>query len=171
MLLSLLVLLHQASSTPSTCPNLSGRYVIQGEDGQVFISIVQTRCARIVIEWNYGSPAGPGSSTHVLALDARFHADGGWFGGGRQQTSAGFRSGKLEIVARPLKSADTSVFIWKQVLEPARGDLCTRFLDSHAKSWSAILAGRSKAPGSSGADEAAGRSEKNYASGPDKVCD
>jgi uncharacterized membrane protein len=45
---------HNASAN-AQCPNLSGKYVVQGEDGQVHLVIDQHECDRINIveEFNY----------------------------------------------------------------------------------------------------------------------
>jgi hypothetical protein len=44
---SLLILL--LVSMQATCPDLSGKYVIQGEDGRVYFTISQLRCESIRI--------------------------------------------------------------------------------------------------------------------------
>jgi hypothetical protein len=157
--LTLLLLLQQSASPRIPCPDLSGNYVIQGEDGRVYVSIVQNRCKRVAIEWNNNPSA---RSKHVLVLDGQFHADGGWFGfRGRQLTSAQLHSDKLEIVAKPTKSADTSTFLWKHVLERLpNGDLCTWLVDSHGNRLPAMLAARTKSKGRVGEVEAARRSEE-----------
>ena len=61
--LSVFVAATIMAGTCSACPNLSGRYRLQGEDGQVFISIQQKGCSRITIvreNWYLGPPSGPG---------------------------------------------------------------------------------------------------------------
>src|SRR5439155_4944542 len=65
ILMGFLLLLQQASTLQSTCPDLSGRYVKQSEDGRVYISIKQTRCESIEIDWD--------GETHVLRLDGKTH--------------------------------------------------------------------------------------------------
>jgi hypothetical protein len=159
-MLSLLLLLVQVASNPQiACPNLAGRYVIQGEDGRVYITIVQTHCNRIAIEWNNNPTA---NSKHILALDGRFRVDSGWFGfRERLLTSAQMRPDGLEIIATPARSADTSVFRWKHVLELLpNGDLCARLFDSRGKPAAPMLAARRKTSGRVGETEAARRSEK-----------
>jgi hypothetical protein len=42
-----------------SCPNLSGRYVLQGEDGRVLIAIKQDRCRKVTIKWG-GDDVGHG---------------------------------------------------------------------------------------------------------------
>jgi hypothetical protein len=159
MLLLLLLSLQHPTNQRIVCPDLSGQYIIQGEDGRVFVNIVQTRCKRIAIEWNNDPSA---SSRHILALDGRFHVDSGWFGSGeRLLTSARMRSGGLEIITKPAKSADTKAYLWKHVLELLpNGDLCTRLTESNESSASAVLAARRKTSGKVGEAEAAHRSEK-----------
>jgi hypothetical protein len=163
MFLLLLLMLQQASNPRVACPNLSGDYVIQGEDGRVYINIVQTGCKRMTMVWNNVSYANdPSLSKHVLALDGQFHGDSGWFGfRERVLISARLRSGRLEIVAKSINPADTTGFLWKHVIEPLPGgDLCSRFFQPHQRSWSTMLAALRKTSGSVGETEAAGRSEK-----------
>jgi hypothetical protein len=161
ILLGFLLVMQQPTMPRGTCPDLSGRYVIQGEDGRVYVSIKQTRCERIEIEWLIHSYPETSRTTHLLVLDGKFRADTGWFGGGKQLTSAQFRSNVLEIVARPATAKDTAAFEWKQSFEVLPNkDLCTKFLDPHMESWSARRAGRQKSNDRAGEDEAARRSEE-----------
>jgi len=152
ILMGFLLLLQQASTLQSTCPDLSGRYVKQSEDGRVYISIKQTRCESIEIDWD--------GETHVLRLDGKSHEDTSWFGGtGKQLTSATFRSKIIELIARPEKAADASAFLWKLAFELlSNGDLCERFLSSHGSSSS--VAGRQRSSDPSAEDEAARRSSE-----------
>src|SRR5688572_29934827 len=82
----------QAATTPSKCPNLSGQYVIQGEDGQVGIIIEQQQCERITIVRRSGYLGKIRSETHRLTLDGKAHEDSKWFGGSDNccETSAAF---------------------------------------------------------------------------------
>ena len=163
MFLLFLLLTQQASSPLVACPNLSGNYIIQGEDGRVYITIVQTGCKRMTMVWNNVSYANaPSPSRHLLALDGQFHVDAGWFGfRDPVLTSARLRSGKLEIVAKQAHSADSTAFLWKHVIEPLpSGDLCTRFFQPRQRSWSMMLAARRRTSGQAGETEAARRSEQ-----------
>src|SRR5262249_48543334 len=81
--------------------NFSGRYVIQGEDGQVHISIEQERCdgATIQRESNYLDTIT--SEKHVLKLDGTVQADSPWMGSTDQyKTSAKFNNSAMQIEAR-----------------------------------------------------------------------
>jgi hypothetical protein len=157
-----LLLMQESARSQSTCPDLSGRYVIQGEDGRVFVTIKQTRCERITIEWLISSYSGTSRTTHVLALDGKFHTDTGWFGErGKQLTSAQFRSDTLEILSKSNETRGTSVFGWKLLFAPLPNkDLCTKFFDPHEASWSGRRAGRQKSNTPDDEDEAARRSEE-----------
>lgn len=162
MLLPLLLSLQQISSPPRGCPDLSGDYVIQGEDGRVYVSIVQTRCSRIRIGWNYGAFRSGRDSTHFLSLDGEFHRDTGWFGSRQpQRTSARLFANRLEIISQPTRPDNATGFIGKHILQVlSNGDLCTRLLNPNGSSQSAMLASRVKASGSRGEAEAARRSEE-----------
>src|SRR5437899_3347437 len=73
------------------CPDLSGDYMIQGEDGQVHISITQYKCDRIVIVRKNGYLGTQTLEKHTLELDAKEHADTRWLGARRRpRTSARF---------------------------------------------------------------------------------
>ena|SRR5438876_1160890 len=160
ILIGFLLLLQQASTLQSTCPDLSGRYVEQGEDGRVYISIKQTRCETIEIDRVASSYLGSSREIHVLRLDGKFHEDISWFGDREKQvTAATFRSKLLELIARSDKATDASAFLWKLAFELlSNGDLCERFLDSHGSSSS--VAGRQRSSGQSAEDEAARRSSE-----------
>ena len=58
---------HTAAS--AQCPNLSGTYVKQGEDGQVEIVIDQHECDRISIVRNNNYLGTKTSEKHILKLD------------------------------------------------------------------------------------------------------
>jgi hypothetical protein len=165
LLLAFLLLMEGSATSQTKCPDLSGRYIIQGQDGRVYITIRQTRCEKITIEWLILSYGGTSGTTHALTLDGRFHADTGWFGErGKRLTSTQFRSNVLEIVSKPNETKGDSM-IWKQSFEmlPDK-DLCIRFFDTSVDattgSWSGSRAGRQKARDRVGEDEAARRSEE-----------
>lgn len=82
----------------SKCPDLSGTYLLHGEDGQVQISIKQYNCDRIIIvrENNYLGTVT--SEKHALALDGKEHADAPWLGARKPgKTSARFVGSELRI--------------------------------------------------------------------------
>jgi hypothetical protein len=88
--------------TPSVqCPSLSRKYVIQGEDGQVHISIEQQGCNRVTIardSWYLGKLR---SEKHVLQLDGIVRDDSAWLGSaGRHKTSAKFDGATLRVEVR-----------------------------------------------------------------------
>jgi hypothetical protein len=83
------------------CPNLSGNYMIQGEDGQVHIAIEQHGCDRIDIVRKNNYLGEITSETHNLKLDGQERKDSPWFGGSEQySTSAKFIGSRLQIKAR-----------------------------------------------------------------------
>jgi hypothetical protein len=95
---------QRASPIPATaqCPNLSGRYIIQGEDGQVHIRIEQMACRSIKIVRNTGDLGTVTSETHALTLDGTVRADSPWFGSSDKccETSARFSGSRLVVEAR-----------------------------------------------------------------------
>src|SRR5262245_31129588 len=90
-----------AVATMPKCPDLSGRYMIQGEDGQVHISIEQERCDRATIRREIGYLGTITGEKHLLRLDGTVQEDPPWFGETeRYQTSAKFNDSVLHIEAR-----------------------------------------------------------------------
>jgi len=88
---------RDAAGSPN-CPNLSGNYMIQGEDGQVHISIDQRRCNRITIVRKSGYLGKITFEKHTLNLDGNDQKDSPWLGGSEQfKTSAKFIGSKLEV--------------------------------------------------------------------------
>jgi hypothetical protein len=153
-----LISLHASAA----CPDLTGRYAIQSEDGRVFVSIQQVACERATVHWDIQSYDGRSGVPSALTLDGRFRPDSGWFGGGRQLSAARFNGDTLEIVARPHTSRDSTSVSWRLWLHPIPGgDLCTLFshLDGDV---GGIIAARI---GPLGADEAANRASARL-SGP-----
>ena len=95
----------QRSATEATtaprCPNLSGTYVIQGEDGQVHISVEQERCDRVTIRRETSYLGRITGEKHMLNLDGLFQEDQPWFGGtGGYKTLTMFNGSALHIQAR-----------------------------------------------------------------------
>jgi len=109
-----------AVATPAKCPDLSGRYMIQGEDGQVYISIEQTRCARASIRREIGYLGTITGEKHLLKLDGSVQKDPPWFGEAEPyKTSAKFNDSALHIEARS-NSGGTLTMIYSLTPE---GDL------------------------------------------------
>jgi hypothetical protein len=111
----------EAVAIPHKCPNLSGRYVIQGEDGQVRIFIQQERCDRATIQRWIGYLGTWNGGKHVLKLDGTVQEDPPWFGEAteRYKTSAKFNDSALHIEASGL-SGNTLTMIYSLTPE---GDL------------------------------------------------
>ena len=127
------------------CPDLSGRYMIQGEDGQVHIIIEQRGCGTITIARKTGYLGTVTSERHDLRLDGVLQRDTGWFGGSdKQVTSARFVPGGLEIVARPASAGKRTELFWKELYELLpNGDLSIRDFDKRTQSYdSGIVAHR-----------------------------
>jgi hypothetical protein len=82
--------------------NLSGRYVIQGEDGRVYVSISQAGCTKVSITWESSLFPNRPPAEHHLALDGEFHDDYFWFQGRRrgEQSAASLKDSALEIRMR-----------------------------------------------------------------------
>jgi hypothetical protein len=83
VLASFIGIVANLRASADSCPDLSGRYVLQGEDGRVLVTIRQDRCGKVTIKW------GDDDVEHGLRLDGTFRRDIAWFG-------ARDRSGGLE---------------------------------------------------------------------------
>jgi len=75
--------------------------MIQGEDGEVHISVKQERCDRINIVRNSGYLGTITSEVHMLKLDGKVQEDSPWMGSADQyKTSAKFDGSVLQLQAR-----------------------------------------------------------------------
>jgi len=87
-------------SARSECPDLSGNYMIQGQDGQVHIDIEQERCDRVTIRRDNGYLGTITSERHVLKLDGAVQEDSAWLGStGKATTAAKFNDSVLQLEA------------------------------------------------------------------------
>jgi hypothetical protein len=108
---------HNATASPQ-CPNLSGNYVIQGEDGQVQIAINQHDCDRIDIVRKSNYLRTIASEKHTLKLDGKDQKDSPWMGSSEQyRTSAKFVGSELQVKAI---SRNDSTITMIYSLNPAR---------------------------------------------------
>jgi len=116
-----------STSAQAACPDLTGRYVMQYEDGRVYVTIAQVRCESMQIDTRsqyLHEPVVIGR--HKLRLDGEFRADTGWNGStSKQLTSTKLRDGMLEIVTKPAKPDDPRAISWQvQFRKLDDGDLC-----------------------------------------------
>ena len=88
-----------ALAAASRCPNLSGAYMLQGEDGQVHISIRQRKCDSVTIIRQNNYLGTIISETHILTLGGKTQPDSPWYGYSPAQhtTSAKFVGSELVI--------------------------------------------------------------------------
>lgn len=138
----------------TVCPDLSGRYVIQGEDGRVFVVIRQTRCASARIEWRAVSFSGEIRTTHTYVLDDKRRTVGRPWDDGKGLSRATFSGDTLVIVAG---SARASL----QLL--SNGDLCVGSKDHDRDPWTGLTAGHQTDTTLASIDAAAARSEAGMA--------
>ena len=139
---------------------------MQAEDGRIYLTVMQTGCERIAINWNNYLHADTASAMHILQLDGRFRPDFGWFGFEEPlETSGQIGREGLEVTARDPESGHR--IVWKLVLEslPNR-DLCARISDNQERSFPPRLAVLRTARDRSEEDAAARRSEKGCTESP-----
>jgi hypothetical protein len=132
-----------------------------GEDGRSYITIRQTRCDSVGVEWMTRSYDGSSRTTQVLPLNGKFRGNQTWFGSKEKyRAAAKFQSGALEIAVKPVSARDTSAIGWSHrlVLLPSK-DLCVIFIDSRQRPTGSLYA-RQKGPGEAAEEEAARRSSE-----------
>jgi hypothetical protein len=115
-------------SAATLCPDLSGKFMIQGEDGQVHITIDQRGCTRIGIVRTYGYLGEKTTDKHTLRLNGNEQKDAKWFGEGDREyrTSARFIGSQLQIRVRLLDGKIFHVLFWlnpeQDLLESVNGE-------------------------------------------------
>jgi len=96
--LVILILLPSLAFGADRCPDLSGKYMIPAQGGQIHITIDQDECLYITIGRSTNSSGKKATETHMLALDGVLHPDASWSGAEeRGKSAAKFVSGKLEL--------------------------------------------------------------------------
>jgi hypothetical protein len=104
-----LAVTHNASAS-AQCPNLSGKYAVQGEDGQVHLVIDQHECGRINILEKTNYLGTITTETHTLILDGKEQKDSGWMGGTEEyRTSAKFVGSSLQVKAKTLSGSTLTI--------------------------------------------------------------
>jgi hypothetical protein len=92
------------------CPNLSGKYVVQGEDGQIHLVIDQHECDRINILEKTNYLGTITTETHTLKLNGKEQKDSGWMGGTEDyRTSAKFVGSSLKITAKTVSGSTLTI--------------------------------------------------------------
>jgi hypothetical protein len=116
-----LVLAMSFLSPVGACADLSGRYVRAGEDGGLYVSIIQTGCERIAITWDGSLP--PARVPFRLVLDGRFHpTNPRWLG--FRQLSSSLHDTTLSIQMVGQSPGDTAHPHTLHLTLLADGDLC-----------------------------------------------
>ena len=94
-------ILASQAAVAAKCPALAGNYVLQGEDGQVHISIKQDQCKTITITRDTGYLGKVTSEVHTYRVDGTTQPDSGWYGGDEKyQGTARFTPTSLRIELR-----------------------------------------------------------------------
>jgi hypothetical protein len=126
-----------SATAADVCPNLSGQYFKQGEDGQVRITIAQTGCAEIRIDRTNTYLGKITREQHTLRIDGQFKDDNPWLGSSdRVQTAAKFTSAALEITVRLPSAKSESEFAFKFLyVMRSNGDLDIREFDRKSQAY------------------------------------
>ena len=150
-----------SSLSGSNCPDLSGKFVLQGEDGRVLLNIIQTRCDDIRVSRTTTNFAGSFRETHRLKLDGVARADSGWFGfRERNQVRARFE-GEVLVLEIKFQSNPKAVTRYSLRLTPDR-NICSETADPVMTSY--FIQARVVWSGAEGEVDAARRSK------PVKAC-
>lgn len=122
---------------PATCPDLSGLYVLPGEDGHVEIIVSQAACLRVTVVWQIRNYDSNDREEYSASLDAVLRAD--TVNGVLRPEAMGarFRGDTLEFLTRPVNAATPSrAQRIKWFYRRADGDLCVGSSDSGG--WTAM---------------------------------
>jgi hypothetical protein len=155
-------------SSSASCPQLAGRYVVQGEDGRVYITIEQSGCGAATVQYLTFSGVGVDSAVadsilHEYTVDGAYRPDTSWFGEPAGVTEASWVGDTLRLRSRSRAEGDTSL-AWRISLSPMpNGDLCFDHYDRGSR-YSLIAARQ----GPDGEDAAARRS--GQMAGPRRSC-
>lgn len=135
-IIAALALLLAGFSSP-TCPDLSGLYVLPGEDGHVEIIISQAACQRASIVWQVRAYDSNDRSEYSVSLDKVFRPDTLKGKANAGATAGRFRGDTLEILVRPLDAPSQSHGLrTKWFYRRSDGDLCVGSSDSGG--WAAV---------------------------------
>ncbi len=135
-ILSELALLFAGLASPG-CPDLSGLYIIPGQDGHVEIIISQAAGWRATIVWQIRSYDGNDRDEYAVSLDNVFRPDTLSGRTSATATAARFRGDTLEILVRPLSGPNQSQTTrTKWFYRRSDGDLCVGSSDSGG--WTAV---------------------------------
>lgn len=154
-LIAAFMIYHHVAALGSTCPNLSGRFGIQGEDGVVDVVVKQVACTQITIDW-VRSYLGPVShSAQTLVLDGKFHQKGPEPGTrGARLVMAHFQGDTLEIVSKALVAPNSLPVHKQRIVRLPTGNICISHSNEDPDSWSGVMAGLEDRPSKAAKDEA-----------------
>jgi hypothetical protein len=143
LFIGILIFMPHLAFAADRCPDFSGKYMNQGEDGQVFYTITQQGCQQMTIERTNNYLGTITKERHKVKLDGVFHPDSSWYGGrDKEKSSAKFVSGKLELV---VASASSGKIFWKEAWEfLPDGNIAMRNDAGHALENSPMVAQRQK---------------------------
>lgn len=132
---------------------MTGRYVVQGEDGRAYLSVRQNACASALIGWSTRSDVHADSSSQPFTFDDSLRPARPWiFGTTPSQATAGFVHDTMTI--RGVAPAD-SALLWSFGLVHLDSiNVCVLSGDKRGRNGTIVVR-----IGSGGEDAAAARSE------------
>jgi hypothetical protein len=155
VLITAFMIFHHVAALGSTCPNLSGRFGIQGEDGVVDVVVKQVACTHITIDWVRSYLGQVSHSPQTLALDRKFHRKGPEPGTrSARLVMAHFQGDTLEIVSKALAAPDSLPVHKQRIVRLPTGNICISHSNQDADSWSGVMAGVEDKPSTAAKDEA-----------------
>src|SRR5262245_59333437 len=110
-----LVVLPLLLARSAACPDLSGRYAFDTEDGpSVDVIVNQVACRAITIVWReHSADSLRADRTHRYQLDGRFRPDSGWFSQEPRFTAASFIGDTLDVPSARIVGRDTVRADWR----------------------------------------------------------
>jgi hypothetical protein len=155
ILIAAFMIYPHVAALASTCPDLSGKFGIQGEDGVVDVVVKQVACTRITIDWVRSYLGQVSHSAQTLALDGRFYRKGPEPGpSGARLVMAHFQGDTLEIVSKALAAPDSLPAQKQRIVRLPTGNICISHSNRDSDSWSGLIAGVEDKPSKAAKDEA-----------------
>lgn len=116
------------------CPDFTGRYVLQGEDGRVSIQIEQRGCEVVTIS---RATTPKSKERHRVILDGVPRPDSLWFGGRERNFVSGTFNRNVLVLKNHGSVANSSVLNWTYSFRLLKnGDLCAHLSTKAQDSYS-----------------------------------
>jgi hypothetical protein len=149
------LLLLVACQSRAKCPDMTGRYVVQGEDGRAYLSVRQNACASALIGWSTRSDVHADSSSQLFIFGDGLRPARPWtFGTTPSLATAGFVRDTLKIRGAGAMPDDTALLWSFGLFQLDSINMCVLSGNKHGRYGTIVVR-----IDSGGEDAAAARSE------------